>query len=52
MNVKKAALAAGLGVAVGYLAKQQVDQYQKITPEKVLKQAKETFKKQGPISGS
>ncbi|MBP1947843.1 Predicted small secreted protein [Virgibacillus subterraneus] len=52
MNVKRAALAAGLGVAVGYLAKQQIDQYQKITPEKALKQAKETFKKQGPISGS
>lgn len=52
MSVKKAALAAGLGVAVGYLAKQQMDNYQKITPEKALNQAKETFKKQGPISGS
>lgn len=52
MSVKKAVLAAGLGVAVGYLAKQQIEQYQKVTPEKALKQAKETFKKQGPISGS
>ncbi|WP_430784697.1 PepSY domain-containing protein [Virgibacillus flavescens] len=52
MSVKKAALAAGLGVAVGYMAKQQLDNYQKVTPEKALKQAKETFKKQGPISGS
>lgn len=52
MNVKRAVLVAGLGVAVGYIAKQQVDQYQTITPEKALKQAKETFKKQGPISGS
>ncbi|WP_174614081.1 PepSY domain-containing protein [Virgibacillus ihumii] len=52
MSVKKAVLAAGLGVAVGYVAKQQIDNYQKITPEKALKQAKETFKKQGPISGS
>ncbi|MDY7046250.1 PepSY domain-containing protein [Virgibacillus sp. M23] len=52
MGMKKAVLAAGLGVAVGYIAKQQIDQMQKITPEKALKQAKETFKKQGPISGS
>ncbi|WP_099158813.1 PepSY domain-containing protein [Virgibacillus ndiopensis] len=52
MSMKKAVLAAGLGVAVGYLAKQQVDQFQKVTPEKALKQAKETFKKRGPISGS
>ncbi|WP_077327595.1 PepSY domain-containing protein [Virgibacillus siamensis] len=52
MSVKKAVLAAGMGVAVGYLAKQQLDNYQKITPEKALKQAKESFKKQGPISGS
>ncbi|MFD1038179.1 PepSY domain-containing protein [Virgibacillus byunsanensis] len=52
MSVKRAVLAAGLGVAVGYLAKQQIDQYQKVTPEKALKNAKETFKKQGPISGS
>lgn len=52
MKIKKAVLVAGLGVAVGYLAKQQVDNYQKITPEKALKNAKETFKKNGPISGS
>ncbi|MGY0694751.1 PepSY domain-containing protein [Virgibacillus sp. FSP13] len=52
MGMKKAALAAGLGVVVGYLAKYQVDQLQKLTPEKALKQAKETFKRQGPISGS
>ncbi|AUJ25951.1 peptidase M4 [Virgibacillus dokdonensis] len=52
MGVKKAVIAAGLGVAVGYLAKQQLDQMQKVTPEKALNHAKETFKKQGPISGS
>ncbi|MFD2046371.1 PepSY domain-containing protein [Ornithinibacillus salinisoli] len=52
MGMKRAVLAAGLGVAVGYLAKQQLDRYQKVTPEKALQQAKETFKKQGPISGS
>ncbi|MEN1968174.1 PepSY domain-containing protein [Lentibacillus sp. N15] len=52
MGMKKTILAAGLGVAVGYFAKQQIDQMQKVTPEKALKQAKETFKRQGPISGS
>ncbi|TXL60567.1 peptidase M4 [Cerasibacillus terrae] len=52
MSKKKVILAAGLGVAAGYLAKKQMDQYQKTTPEKALKQAKETFKQQGPISGS
>ncbi|WP_164668323.1 PepSY domain-containing protein [Virgibacillus doumboii] len=52
MNLKKAVLATGVGVAVGYLVKQQIDEKQTITPEKALKQAKESFKKQGPISGS
>ncbi|SET82213.1 Predicted small secreted protein [Oceanobacillus limi] len=52
MGMKRAVLAAGLGVAVGYLAKQQIDRYQTVTPEKALHNAKETFKKQGPISGS
>ncbi|GEN32487.1 putative small secreted protein [Cerasibacillus quisquiliarum] len=52
MSKKKVILAAGLGVAAGYLAKKQLDHYQKTTPENALKHAKETFKKQGPISGS
>jgi predicted small secreted protein len=52
MGMKKTVLALGVGIAVGYFAKQQLDQVKKITPEKALKQAKETFKKQGPISGS
>ncbi|MEC5421886.1 PepSY domain-containing protein [Virgibacillus sp. C22-A2] len=52
MSMKRVVLAAGLGVAIGYLARQQMDNFQRITPEKALKQAKETFKKQGPISGS
>jgi predicted small secreted protein len=52
MKLRKAVLVAGLGVAVGYLAKQQMDNYQKVTPEKALKNAKETFKRNGPISGS
>lgn len=52
MSIKRTVLAAGLGVAVGYFTKQQLDQYQQTTPESVLKNAKESFKSQGPISGS
>lgn len=52
VSMKRTVLAAGLGAIVGYLAKQQIDQYQQTTPESVLKNAKESFKQQGPISGS
>src|SRR5690625_6169645 len=52
MSVKRTILATGLGIVVGYFAKQQLDQYQQTTPEKALKNAKDAFKKQGPISGS
>ncbi len=45
-------LAAGLGVAAGYTARRLQEDLQKITPEKALDNAKETFKRQGPISGS
>jgi len=52
MDKKQVAVAFGLGLAIGYLAKQQTEIYQKVTPEKALKRAKETFKKNGPINGS
>jgi len=52
MSLKRTILATGVGVAIGFLAKQQIDQLQKENPENVLNQAKEAFKKQGPISGS
>lgn len=52
MSVKRVVFAAGIGAVVGYMVKQQFDNYQSVTPEKALKHAKETFKKQGPISGS
>ncbi|HLR08440.1 MAG TPA: PepSY domain-containing protein [Bacillota bacterium] len=52
MGMKRVIFAAGLGAIAGYLAKQLQDEYQKVTPEKALKNAKETFKKQGPINGS
>src|SRR5699024_7100407 len=52
MSKRNIVLAAGLGLAVGYLAKQQTNHYQKVTPEKALNKAKEAFKEKGPISGS
>jgi predicted small secreted protein len=52
MSKRNLLLAAGIGAAVGYFTKQQIDQYKQVTPEKALNHAKETFKKQGPISGS
>lgn len=52
MSLKRTILATGVGVAIGFFAKQQIDQFQKPSPENVLNQAKEAFKKQGPISGS
>ncbi|MFD1362298.1 PepSY domain-containing protein [Lentibacillus salinarum] len=52
MKARNAVIAAGAGIAAGFLVKQQLDRYQTITPEKALKRAKESFKKQGPISGS
>ncbi|TMN23764.1 peptidase M4 [Lentibacillus cibarius] len=52
MKARNAVIVAGAGIAAGFLVKQQLDRYQKITPEKALKKAKEAFNKQGPISGS
>jgi len=45
-------LAACAGAIVGYITKVQLQPYQKVSPEKALKQAKEAFKQKGPISGS
>lgn len=52
MSRKNTLLAAGLGFAIGYLLKEQLDEYKKLTPEKALQYAKETFQKNGPINGS
>ncbi|MUV39277.1 hypothetical protein JNUCC1_03153 [Lentibacillus sp. JNUCC-1] len=52
MSKKKIILAAGLGVAAGYAARQIQNDYQTVTPEKALNNAKEAFKRTGPISGS
>lgn len=52
MNIRKALVAFGIGIAIGFLARKQYEHFQRITPEKALKLAKQHFKKQGPISGS
>ncbi|MBP2259169.1 PepSY domain-containing protein [Virgibacillus alimentarius] len=52
MSKRNILFVAGLGFAAGFIAHQQMNHYQKVTPEKALKQAKEAFKKAGPISGS
>ncbi|WP_156291526.1 PepSY domain-containing protein [Oceanobacillus salinisoli] len=52
MKKRNILLAAGIGFAVGYVLNQQVQTHQKISPENALKNAKETFKKSSPISGS
>lgn len=52
LSFRKTVFALGLGFVFGYVAKQQMEQYQKVTPEKALETAKETFRKIGPISGS
>lgn len=52
MSRKRVVLAAGLGIAVGYLLKVQLDENKKVTPEKALQYAKESFQKNGPINGS
>lgn len=52
MGKRNLLFAFAAGAAAGYLLKQQLDTYQKITPEKALDNAKELFKKSGPINGS
>ena len=52
MKNRNLIIATCLGFALGFLAKQQIDKYTKISPEKALERAKELFKRSGPISGS
>lgn len=52
MRFKKSLIAIGLGAIVGYVAAKQISENQQLSPEKALKRAKESFKRQGPISGS
>jgi len=52
MSRKKVVLATGLGIAIGYLLKDQLAETKKLTPEKALQHAKESFQTNGPINGS
>src|SRR5699024_4226032 len=46
------ALGIGLGFVAGYLVKNQVSSFRKLTPEKALQQAKKTLEEAGPVNGS
>lgn len=52
MSRKKVVLATCLGIAIGYLLKEQLAESKQITPEKALQYAKDSFQKNGPINGS
>ncbi|HLR72270.1 MAG TPA: PepSY domain-containing protein [Pseudogracilibacillus sp.] len=52
MSQKNTLLYAGLGFALGFIVRDQLERYQKLTPDKALQYAKETFQKNGPINGS
>lgn len=45
-------LSASLGFILGYLLRDQLKRPRKMTPERALEYAKETFQKHGPITGS
>lgn len=49
MTRRNILIAAGIGVVIGYLLNSNA---KKLTPEKALETAKETFQKNGPINGS
>lgn len=52
MSQKKILLTGCIGFIIGYVTKELVNKsLTKITPEKALQNAKETFEKQGPITG-
>jgi len=52
VNLRKTLLALGLGFVAGYVVKQQLNQYQSISPEEALERAKNKFRQLGPINGS
>lgn len=52
MSRRKTLLAAGVGIAIGFFIKDQLDSYKKLSPEQALEYAKETFQKNSPINGS
>lgn len=52
LNQKNVLLALGIGVLGGYLLGQTLPANRRLTPDRALKNAKETFKENGPINGS
>ena len=52
MNQKNVLLALGLGAVCGYFVGQAVAANKELSPDRALKNAKETFQKNGPINGS
>ncbi|MED3552930.1 hypothetical protein [Cytobacillus praedii] len=52
MNWKSFILGVGVGLAGGYAARELLAQKTSVSPERALYNAKESFKKDGPISGS
>lgn len=52
MSRRRTIISIGLGIAIGYLLKDQINQHKKITPDEALENAKRTFLKQGPVNGS
>lgn len=52
MNWKSFLIGVGVGVAGGYAARELLAQKTSVSPERALSNAKEAFKKDGPISGS
>ena len=52
MSRKKTFLALGVGMVVGYFLKETLQENKKLTPDRALQHAKETFEQSGPINGS
>lgn len=52
MNWKSFFLGVGVGIVSGFLTKEILDAKTYVSPEKALANAKDLFKKSGPISGS
>lgn len=52
MNWKSFFIGVGVGIVSGFLTKEILDTKMPVSPEKALANAKDLFKKSGPISGS
>lgn len=52
MNWKSFMLGVAVGLAGGYAAREVLSKKTTISPERALSNAKDAFKKEGPISGS